>query len=111
MDSEDVKMKEMIEEVDRLHMEISTLLEKSSAFEIINAKEELLIYQMDFHGGLSLMDAEEIFNKMYFKIMFNLRSGVYHSNTAFKNQHIIKVICGYGHHSKEKDPALKGKLK
>jgi len=37
-----------------------------------------------------------------------LRSGELHNNTAFPKQHIIKVICGFGHGSLG---PVKGKLK
>lgn len=57
------------------------------------------------------MDAEEMFNRIYFQILAGLRSGKYQSNSSFKNEHIIKVICGYGHHSLEKEPEKKGRLR
>jgi len=60
------------------------------------------------HGGLRRADAEEMFNRSYFQILRNLKAGVYQNNTAFPRQHLIKVICGYGHHSLS---AYKGALK
>jgi hypothetical protein len=70
-----------------------------------------LIYQIDFHCGVRRLDAEELFNKVYFQILEGLRCGKYQNNTAFRNEHIIKVICGFGHHNNPKKPESRGKLK
>jgi hypothetical protein len=54
-------------------------------------------------------DAEEQFNKSYFQIVRKLRFGEFQNNMSVtRREHIIKVICGYGHHSQG---PVKGKLK
>lgn len=78
------------------------LLTETNAFEIVNNDASMLQYQIDFHGGLRKQDAEEIFNKCYFRILAGLRSKRFQGNSRFRNQHIVKVICGYGHHNKQK---------
>ena len=75
----------MFEEFELRTKELRDLLEKASAFDMINDNKELLIYNIDFHCGLRKGDAEEMFNRMYFKILAELRAGNKAGNTQFKN--------------------------
>lgn len=70
-------------------------------------------YQIDLHGGLRKSEAVELFRKEYNSIIAGLKDGSIKHNYSgpTENAHIIKVICGYGHHSKgnhsiEDNPAI-----
>ena len=92
-------MMEAIEKIDQLNTQMRGILSQNSPYELINCDEEQRIYQIDLHG-MTKADAEEQFNKSYFQILRKLRSGEYENNIAAKKrEHLIKVICGYGHHS------------
>lgn len=108
---DDPNVHELILMMEEKRKEVRALVNDKSAFEMINASQEMLSYKVDFHCGLRKIDAEEVFNRIYFNILSSLRTGRIQSNTSFKNEHIIKVITGYGHHDKEKDPVKKGRLK
>lgn len=75
----------LFQEIESTRKSIRQLINSQSAFEMINVRQELLIYQMDFHGGLRKIDAEEMFNRLYFTILAGLRHGRTHNNTQFKN--------------------------
>lgn len=109
--SQSEQLHEMIMEMEKLRKELRDLLASQTAFDMMNKDKEVLSYQIDFHGGLRKIDAEEVFNEQYYNILGKLRSGVIEGNTKFPRQHIIKVITGYGHHHKEDDPNKKGRLK
>jgi len=58
-----------------------------------------LEYQIDLHGGLRKKEAVERFLQEEERIRNGLLSGTIKPNSQVPNQHIIKVICGYGHHA------------
>jgi hypothetical protein len=104
-------MNELINDLEDKRKKLRELLASQTSFEMMNHSEEILGYQIDFHGGLRKIDAEEVFNQQYYNILGALRSGKIYGNTGFRREHIIKIITGFGHHSKETDPKKRGRLK
>jgi hypothetical protein len=45
------------------------------------------------------------------RIKEGLLSGKITCNSTVPNQHVIKVICGYGHHAQDKQPDRVGALR
>lgn len=65
-------------------------------FQIVNNNEEELSYQLNLHY-LSVKEAKKKFQEYYLKILCDLKSGRIKNNMPTKNNHILKVICGFGH--------------
>lgn len=73
--------------------------EKFDPFTIVNSNPELLNCQIDLHGGLRKSEASRKFLHHFDRITAGLYNGTIATNSHLPNNHIVKVICGYGHHS------------
>jgi len=77
----------------------------------VNSNPDLLNEQIDLHGGLGKKDACEAFLVHYKRIKAGLTDRTIKTNTQNPKNHIIKVICGFGHHSNGGDPECIGSLR
>ena len=66
---------------------------------------------MDLHGGLRKKEAVERFLEEEKRIKDGLIAGTIKCNSSVKNQHVVKVICGYGHHAKDQSSDRVGALR
>ena len=67
---------------------------------MVNNDLEDLNFQIDLHGNLDLSEADELFTKHYNNIIKGLENESIDPNK--EDDHVIKVICGYGRHHSEK---------
>ena len=87
------------EEEKAIQNSILSFQKKFDPFTIVNSNPELLNYQIDLHGGLRKREAVDAFLHHFNRIKTGLANGSIETNSHMPKNHIIKVICGYGHHS------------
>jgi hypothetical protein len=63
------------------------------------------------HGGLRKKDAVEAFMQQFNRIKTGLANGTIETNHHLPKNHIVKVICGFGHHTVQNAPDRIGQLR
>lgn len=99
------------EEERRLIKQTEEFKSNFNPFSIINTNPKLLEYQIDLHGGLRKKEAVDRFLIELDRIKRGLLSGVIKCNSSVPRQHVIKVICGYGHHAQDQRADRVGALR
>jgi hypothetical protein len=99
------------EEEKRLIKQTEDFKGNFNPFQIINNNPRLLEFQVDLHGGLRKKEAVERFLQEEQRIKEGLIAGTIKCNSSVKNQHVVKVICGYGHHAKDQSSDRVGALR
>jgi hypothetical protein len=85
----------------QLKEELKQFEARFKPFELVNSDQKILNCQIDLHGGLRKFEAATTFISQLSKIREGLKTGSIEPNfdKSEGGVHIVKVICGYGHHS------------
>ena len=101
-----------LDELNQLKEALENYEKRYSPFDVVNNNSEILNHEIDLHGGLKKLEATDLFNDNYKNIIKGLQNGTIVPNHGDGKTHVIKVICGYGHHAVDvKNPLFVGILR
>eukprot|EP00347_Sterkiella_histriomuscorum_P000567 403375351 len=96
-----MKIISILDQIEEMNKSLDMNSISQQFFDLCNQDQTVLNYCLDLHYQ-SVKDGLRIFQEFYIKTQAKIKEGQLSSNTHDQETFLIKIICGFGHHNKNK---------